>query len=75
MIKSNQYKFILLDFYWENCGYCYQFQAEWNRLVVDLENEYGEDQLLLGIVDGPKNPALDNRYKVRGYPHFELLDV
>jgi len=43
-------------------------------LVVDLEEEYG-DQLLLGIVDGPKNPDLNRKYHVGGYPHFELLDV
>lgn len=44
-------KHVFIDFYMQSCYWCYVFQAEWNRIVDELKDEYG-DQVEFLKVDG-----------------------
>jgi thiol:disulfide interchange protein len=37
LMESNMDKFIMLDFYMEQCYWCQQFQPEWNKLYDDFQ--------------------------------------
>ena len=45
-------QFIMLDFYMEQCHWCFVFQAEWNQIVDDFTKWYG-DKILFAKVNGP----------------------
>ena len=36
-------KHVFIDFFMEHCYWCWAFQADWNRLVHDMQQLYGED--------------------------------
>ena len=42
IIDNQRDKFVLLDFYMQQCHWCYAFQAEWNQLVDDFQKWYGD---------------------------------
>lgn len=45
-------KTVFIDFYMENCYWCYDFQKDWNKLVTDVTAMYGQDQVLFVKIDG-----------------------
>lgn len=74
MIDDNPDKFIMIDFYMQNCHWCQVFQGEWNNLVDDFDDWFGPS-VIFAKVDGPSNYYLSNHYKVNSYPSFALLDI
>ena len=62
-MEANMDKFIMVDFYMQDCYWCQQFQADWNQLVDDFSSWYG-DQVLFAKVNGPNNYYLTMTYKV-----------
>lgn len=45
-------KHIFVDFYMQRCFWCYDFQQDWNQLVTDFTEEYG-DKVVFMKIDGP----------------------
>lgn len=52
LIDANPGKFIMLDFYMQNCHWCQVFQPEWNKLVDDFADWFGPS-VIFAKVDGP----------------------
>jgi thiol:disulfide interchange protein len=52
LIDENPGKFIMLDFYMQNCHWCQVFQPEWNKLVDDFADWFGPS-VIFAKVDGP----------------------
>ena len=44
-------KYIVVDFYMPQCGYCVKFMPEWNRIVEDFTAKFG-DSVQFVKVDG-----------------------
>lgn len=67
---EGKYKHLIVDFYMENCKYCYEFQSSWNQIVGDLTSLYGEDVIEFIKVDGEKVRDISSLYNVHSYPTF-----
>ena len=63
-------KHIFIDFYMQNCYWCYDFQQDWNQLVSDVTAMYGEENVAFLKVDGTKLYEVSNKYSVQSYPTF-----
>ena len=61
-------KTLFLDFYMERCPYCYYIVNDFNRLISELTEEYGEDKVAFLKINGPNIKPLAQRYNVRSYP-------
>ena len=44
-------KHVFIDFYMEQCFWCYDFQADWNRIVKEIRALFG-DKVEFLKVDG-----------------------
>ena len=62
--------YVLMKFYMQRCPFCIDFQPEWNKLVEHYQNQ---SNILLAVIEGPKNPKIRQRYKIRGYPEVLFL--
>lgn len=40
-------KHVFLDFFMENCHYCYRFQETWNKLTEHIKDLYGDQVVFL----------------------------
>lgn len=38
-------KYVVVDFFMPQCGYCEKFLNGWNQIVTDMTEEYGEDHI------------------------------
>ena len=57
-------KHVFIDFYMQGCYWCYVFQEEWNQLVADMKELYGEDKVEFVKIDGNKVYAPASKYQV-----------
>ncbi|CDW79110.1 protein disulfide [Stylonychia lemnae] len=63
-------KFVFIDFYMEYCSWCYYILADFNQLIEDMNEWYGEEKVEFIKVDGNKIKKLQELYKVPSYPYF-----
>ena len=63
-------KHIFIDFYMQNCYWCYDFQSEWNQIVEDIQEMYGADAVEFLKVDGTNLYDISHKYSVSSYPTF-----
>ena len=66
-------KFVFIDFYMQNCYWCYQVLEEFNRLTIDMFEFYGTEKIAIVKIDGMQLRQISQKYKVPGYPHFIAL--
>jgi DUF1365 family protein len=46
------HKHIFIDFYMQQCFWCWDFQKDWNKLVKEMTKAYGEENVEFLKVDG-----------------------
>ena len=63
-------KHVFIDFYMQGCYWCYVFQKEWNDLVTDMKEMYGEDNVEFVKIDGQKVYEPSRKYSVHSFPTF-----
>jgi thiol-disulfide isomerase/thioredoxin len=56
-------KHVFIDFYMQGCFWCYKFQAEWNQIVNDLSEEFGDSVVFMKI-DGNNVYEVSRKYGV-----------
>lgn len=63
-------KHVFIDFYMKKCYYCWEFQADWNRIVDEVTSTYGADKVEFLKIDGPQFNEISQRYGVTHFPSF-----
>ena len=53
----------------QNCHWCQQFQAEWNKLVQDFTESF-EGKVVFIKVDGPNSRQITDFLQLNSYPSF-----
>jgi thiol-disulfide isomerase/thioredoxin len=51
-------KFVFVDFYMDYCPWCYYILDDFNRLVEDMYEWYGKENVAFIKIDGPRNKKL-----------------
>ena len=54
---------VIIDFYMQGCYWCYIFQEEWNQIVTDMKEMYG-DKIEFLKVDGNHVYEVSKKYQV-----------
>ena len=67
-------KFIIVDFFMPQCGYCVKFMNQWNQIVTDMTAEYGEEHIQFLKVDGVQDYYTSSRYNIQSFPSFIILE-
>jgi len=70
--ETDKDKLIIIDFYMQNCTWCQRFQADWNRVVTDFEDWFG-DKVVFIKVDGPNTWQVAQFCEVQSYPTFFMF--
>eukprot|EP00347_Sterkiella_histriomuscorum_P006584 403352215 len=63
-------RFIFLDFYMQNCPWCYKVLDDFNRLIDDVTEWYGPEQVAFISIDGPYNRDIAYLFGAQSYPTF-----
>ena len=63
-------KHVFIDFFMEHCYWCWAFQADWNKLVHDMREMYGEDHVEFLKVNGDEIYEVSRKYSVMSFPTF-----
>lgn len=63
-------KYVFVDFYMENCPWCYYILDDFNRIIKDMTEWYGAEKVAFVKIDGTKIRKLADLYSVPSYPHF-----
>ena len=53
-----------------NCYWCYDFQQDWNSIVKDITEEYGDQNVAFVKIDGTSLYQAASKYGVESYPTF-----
>ncbi|CDW79892.1 thioredoxin domain-containing protein [Stylonychia lemnae] len=61
-------KIIFIDFYMQYCPWCFRLMDDFNRIVEDMTEWYGPEQVLFLKIDGPYNRDISFQFRVGGYP-------
>jgi hypothetical protein len=69
-----QHKHIVIDFYMQNCKWCYLLQEDWNRIVEDFTAWFGNDKVAFLKIDGSLVPAISRKYNVPYYPYIVYIE-
>lgn len=72
-VEAHNDKFIVVDFYMPQCHFCVEFMNDWNKVVSEFQEKYG-DQVLFVKVDGIESRATSNFYGVTSFPSFFMLE-
>lgn len=72
-VEAARDKFIVVDFFMPMCKYCVQFMPEWNKIVDEFKEQYGEQVQFLKV-DGTQDHYTSSRYSVSTYPTFIILE-
>lgn len=67
-------KHIFIDFYMQHCYWCYDFQADWNKIVDEITATYGEENVIFIKVDGQKVYQVSDKYGVQSFPTFIYVE-
>jgi thiol-disulfide isomerase/thioredoxin len=59
-----KHKHVFIDFYMQHCPWCYYIVEDLNRLVDDMNDWYGEENVVIVKIDGPKVRELAYRYQI-----------
>lgn len=63
-------KFIFIDFYMQQCPWCYRVIDDFNRLIDDMNEWYGPEKVAILKIDGPNVRDLVFKFRVGSYPAF-----
>ena len=66
-------KFVVIDFYMENCWDCEVFQPEWNNAVNELYSKF-DGEVIFTLVEGKKNyETISRNYDIREFPTLLVI--
>lgn len=63
-------KHIFIEFYSNNCIYCYEFMEEYNKIYDFFMENYGADQIQIFKINGNDLMDLTKKYNVPYFPFF-----
>ena len=69
-------KWVLLDFYTNNCKYCFKLYPEYNKLIHAFNNpksKLNREDLVIAKINGDKNGKIADQYNVESYPTVMLF--
>ena len=65
-------KFIVVDFYMPQCGWCEKFMPEWNRVVQELTVSTNGDVKFVKV-DGTTDRGVASHFGVESFPTFVII--
>lgn len=63
-------KIIFLEFFMQQCPWCYKTMDDYNRLIDDLLEWYGPEKVDFVAVDGPNAREFGVYFQAYSYPTF-----
>ena len=55
-------KFVFIDFFMQQCKWCYLLTDDFNKLITDIEDWYGTDKVAFLKIDGQRQWELTAKY-------------